>query len=320
MSNHGIRRLLPAVDGREAYASCCCRSELWEPAVRAICRRHGLATTDLAACPVGTHIVFRVGSTATVKLFAPFWEGDVRAERAALSLVRDALDVPVPQLVAEGEFEGWPYLVLTWLEGRRLDEAWPELTETERLGVAEELGLLLARLHAVPAAGADDLVVDWPSFLSRQRAGCAAHHRAPGYEAWVASMDDFLERAPDPLLGVRRPVLLHADVTREHLLLSKRNGRWTISGLFDFGDAMVGPREYEFVAACVDVVGGWPEANRLMLTSYGWTDAEVDGSLGRTMGAYLLLHRYARIGDAVERVRERRSVATLDELVAAVWG
>jgi hygromycin-B 7''-O-kinase len=41
-----------------------------------------------------------------------------------------------------------------------------------------------------------------------------------------------------PLTPGREPVLLHTEVTREHLVV--KPGTWTLSGLLDFERAMTG--------------------------------------------------------------------------------
>jgi hypothetical protein len=37
-------------------------------------------------------------------------------------------------------------------------------------------------------------------------------------------------------------------LTEDHILLEQDHGRWRISGLIDFGDALIAPREYEWIA------------------------------------------------------------------------
>jgi hygromycin-B 7''-O-kinase len=115
--------LLPALHDVAEYARARPRSELWIPALRAICARHGLARGPLEQfLPLGTHVVFAAGRDHVVKLFAPFWGRDFAVESACARAVRD-LGVAVPEVVAAGELEGWPYLVLRRLSGVRLDRA-----------------------------------------------------------------------------------------------------------------------------------------------------------------------------------------------------
>ncbi len=45
-------------------------------------------------------------------------------KRAALLRLHDRLSVPIPQIVSEGERNGWPYLVITRMGGVNGKEAW----------------------------------------------------------------------------------------------------------------------------------------------------------------------------------------------------
>ena len=71
--------LLPRVLDLEAYRRMRLQRHLWEPAIRAVCRRHGIAASDLVQCPEGTHVVFFAGMAHVVKLFCELWRDDYRA-------------------------------------------------------------------------------------------------------------------------------------------------------------------------------------------------------------------------------------------------
>ncbi|HUN33685.1 MAG TPA: phosphotransferase [Trebonia sp.] len=59
-----------------------------------------------------------------------------------------------------------------------------------------------------------------------------------------------------PHVPGRERVLLHTEVSREHLVVSP--GMWTLSGLLDFEAAMTGNRAYEFASAGLLVPSGDP--------------------------------------------------------------
>src|SRR6266540_6223054 len=86
-------------------------------------------------------------------------------------------------------------------------------------------------------------------------AGCVDHQRAAGlHGAWLEQIPAFLDSATlDP---VPRPVLLHTEVMREHLLVTPHPDGWSLSGLLDFEPAMRGAREYEFAAVGLFVSRG----------------------------------------------------------------
>ena len=67
------------------------------------------------------------GSTTRLilKIFPPLLRAQFVSERAALSALRGRLGIPIPEIVVEGERDGWPYLVITRLAGVLGSEAWP---------------------------------------------------------------------------------------------------------------------------------------------------------------------------------------------------
>ena len=72
--------LLPDVPDMAAYRKVYKYPDTWLPAMRAICRRHGLDPDALYGEPTGTNAVFRVGDGPWIKLFPPLWPEDVVRE------------------------------------------------------------------------------------------------------------------------------------------------------------------------------------------------------------------------------------------------
>jgi hygromycin-B 7''-O-kinase len=146
--------LLPKIDALEGYRRIYRNTETWLPAMRTICQRYGFDVSRLEFAPPGTHVVFRVEGLY-LKLFAPLWPGDFAPERLVLDRLSDGRDLPVPtpHLVAEGEIEGWPYLVMTAVEGVPLCQVWDGMDAMDRERVAARCGELMAAFHAVPTDG-----------------------------------------------------------------------------------------------------------------------------------------------------------------------
>jgi hygromycin-B 7''-O-kinase len=151
--------------------------ELWLPAVEEICRRHGLVRDACSRGPDGTHIVYFSGSACVIKLFVPLFGDDFRAERVVLKHLSGALPVSTPEILFEGDVGGWPYLVMSRLDGRSIGEAWSNVDTTGRLRLAEGVGELIRDVRGYPVAGLRDLSVDWPTFVARQKGDCRERHR-----------------------------------------------------------------------------------------------------------------------------------------------
>lgn len=246
----------------------------------------------------GSVPVFAVGDEHVVKLF-PAEEGAFfNVERAALTRIGGTLSIPTPLLVGAGERGRWLYVVMTRLSGRSLSEAWPTIGTQDRYQLMRDVGIALAELHAI---GTDDLAplsVDWPRFVEAQRASCRERQLARGLAApWVDAVDDFLARWTPSTDGPL--VLLHTEIMREHLLVESRDGRWHISGLFDFEPAMLGSSEYELASVGLFLTCAEPGLLRVLLDAYG---ADVDDELPLRIMAYTLLHRYSNLRWYLERL------------------
>ncbi len=310
--------LLPPVPDVEAYRKLRGDPTPWLPAMEEIARRHGLESDGLYAERTGTNIVFRAHDGPWIKLFAPLWLEDYTRERTGLAAVRGVAGVAAPQLLHEGEVESWPYMVLSHLSGVAIGNVWPHLPERERVDVARQVGGLLARLHEVDISSSGPIHGDWDAWTAEARTLCVARQGErelpPGWkgqlQAWVAELPAMIDPSD-------RAVFLHADVTDDHIFLEKQDGRWRVTGLIDFGDAMVGDRLYEFAAPLVFLCQRRPREQRALLEGYGYDVAALDPLVLDRMAAWCLLHRYGRI-EWFLRCTPGPPPATLAELIAAL--
>jgi hygromycin-B 7''-O-kinase len=310
--------LLPKIDTLEGYRRIYRDADIWLPTMRAICQRHGLDADRLEFAPPGTHVVFRVEGLY-LKLFSPLWGEDFIPERLVLRRLFGRPDLPVPQLVAEGAIEDWPYIIVTAVEGAPLYEVWGSMDTSNREHIAACCGELMASLHSTPTEGLEAIAVDWPAFVERQIQDCIDHltHADIG-ERWKRSVLEFLDDLPPLFEPGFRPILLSADATDEHLLVSERDGRWELTGFIDFGDAMLGHPYYDFVAPGVCITRGLPELQRTMLLAYGYAEDQLDATLARQLMAYTLIHRFLNMTDLLDLFGPQRPT-DFDALRKALW-
>jgi hygromycin-B 7''-O-kinase len=280
--------ILPAFSGLDGYRALRRRDGVWDAAKEALCARHGLDARSFGRFPTGTHVVF--GSEyLVIKIFCPLWPEDFAAERAALSTVTG---LPVPGMIAEGELEGWPYIVMTRLPGIQVKLLWNGFDDRTRRSVLEQLGSLISGMQRLPTA--PGLEVDWNDFIRRGVEGAQAHH-APTDPHWAEWISGRLEGFTEPPFD---PVFLHADITDEHLLLSEVDGRWCVTGLIDFGDAMTGHPLYELVAPfCCLCFGRRGMAETLVEA----TGHSLDAGVEERLVTYCLLHRFGTLHSFLER-------------------
>jgi hygromycin-B 7''-O-kinase len=303
--------LLPVVADADAFRALR-HADIYRPALAEIARRHGLAG-EATRYAGGSLPVFALGDEHVVKLFPPPFRRNRDNERDALAFLGGRLAVATPALRAADDLDGWPYLVMAQLPGRRMDEVWPSLERAARLRLAAQVGAMIGELHSLPAGG-ETLPfahVVWDAFIEAQRAACAGRQASRGADpAWVARIPAFL--AALELGDARAPVFLHTEVMPDHLLVA---GDGRLSGLVDFEPSMIGAREYEFASVGLFFAAGDRELLRAVLDEAG---CPRDAGLSRRLCGYALLHRYSHLGWYLERMPPRPGVDSFDAL-AAQW-
>jgi len=311
--------LLPQVKTLDGYRQIYRDEAVWLPAMRVICERHGLDATQLEFAPPGSHVVFRVGPELYIKLFAPFWRRDYLPERLVLGRLSGQSDWPVPRLVAEGEIDDWSYLILTAVEGVPINEVWDSMELSDREQIAGRCGEFMAWLHSTPIEGLEAIAADWPAFVESQIQSCANGLRQLDLDnRLIDSTLHFLDDSPSLFEVDSQPVLLSADVTDEHILVSKRGERWELTGYIDFGDAMLGHPYYEFVAPGCCITHSSPRLRRAMLLGYGFSEDQLDEQLSERLMAYTLVHRFIDIPYLLS-LFEAQPITSLHDLQKALW-
>ena len=107
------------------------------PAFEAIAARHGLAAGELSLLDKGTHLVWAT-QLNVIKLFVPLWPEDASVETTLLEMVAGTA-LPVPQLEAQGDLDGWPYVVMSRVPGESIGIVWRTLHDGGRTRLASHL-------------------------------------------------------------------------------------------------------------------------------------------------------------------------------------
>jgi hygromycin-B 7''-O-kinase len=284
-----------------------------------VAARHGVPAEPLVRQRLGTNVVFAAGAAHVLKLFPPLWPGECAIERAALAHVAGRLSVATPEVVAEGELEGWPYLVLTRVPGVALADVWEGLGAAARERVARRAGELVAEHHALPLPAPGVPAPDWPGFVRAQALRARERLRASRRAAaWAEELDGFLA----PLLAglaAEPAVFVNADITEEHLYVAE-DGSGRVVALVDLADAMVGAREYDLVSFAVFLAGRGRGLLGRFLDGAGVPPAARGPELGRRLIAWALLHRYVDPGELAEAAGRDVPLAELGPLLFGASG
>lgn len=233
----------------------------------------------------GTVLVARVGHQHVLKLYPPFLRDHFEFERAMLQLLHGRLSLPTPRLVGSGEREGWPWLSMTQLEGEPLTATWPLMNEGERCRLLTALGALAAEVHALPVASLVALAPDWEAFIATQRSRCVARQQRTGLPQHL------LAQVPAFIAG-ELPQGPAVPLTGEFTPMNLFSSGGALAAMFDFGDGLVGPREYDWLGPLCFLAAGHPARVDAFCAGYG---VSIDAPMRLRLMRLMLLHRYSAL-------------------------
>ena len=289
--------MLPSVPDLAAWRALRRDLATQRPAFEAIAARHGLAASEISPLDKGTHLVWSTGRSV-IKLFVPLWNEDANLETQLLGMV-SGTGLPVPQLEARGELEGWRYVVMSRVPGENLGVAWRRLDDGGRSRLASHLGEAMAALATMTRAGLEARAITQEALIAERLERVLSDQRERGAdEALDAELRQFLVELP-PLVPSEN-VVLHADLTDDNVLVSGDR----VTGIIDFADAFVGPATYEFAAPACFVTRGSPGHRDAMIRGRGFDPTP---ELIRTIQAWAILHRYGHVA----RMMQAAGVTTL---------
>jgi hygromycin-B 7''-O-kinase len=311
---------LPSFTDYETFRAWRADPAQWLPIARDIARSHGLTSATPHAFATGTNVVMALDEKLILKIFPPFLRAQFVSEHGSLAQLRGRLRIAIPEIVVEGERDGWPYLVITRLSGVLGEDAWPSLPEADKERVLAEIGETIAEVQRVPAGPLASIEPGWDAFMRRQIEGCRARHARLGLpEKFLDGLDDLLRDAAALTALDGAPVILTGEYIPENFLLNRDGAGWRLAGLIDFGDVMTGRGEYDLLGPSAFMTAGMPRRVRSLFEGFGYSAADITPNLKRRLMALMLLHRAS---DPVRHICIKgwqQKAADLFELQDLLW-
>jgi aminoglycoside phosphotransferase (APT) family kinase protein len=186
--------------------------------------------------------------------------------------------VPWPMRYDEtNDIFGWPYLVMPRMPGRCFNEREivKALAPEDRRGVAVALGENLAEMQRLTSPFAGDFSpisitlephpeggVGWIVREARAIAASCGDRLTPDDLAWI-------ENAAEHAGGDVVNTYVHCDYKLNNLTVTKADGRWRVSGLFDLHEARFADGTLDVVRTACSYLDTEPELARVFRDAYG---------------------------------------------------
>jgi len=240
------------------------------------------------------------------------------SERASLAQLKGRLDLPIPEIVAEGVRDGWRYLIMTRLAGTLGSEVWPQLPEDQKERLLRQIGETIASVQRAPLGALAHLEPRWDEFMRAQMQGCEARHTRLGLAPkFLRGLDDLLRDAAELIPMDAPPVILIGEYIPENFLLACDDGQWSLAGLFDFGDVLAGWRDYDLLGPSASMAAGRPGRVKSLLEGFGYE--KLDFVLKRRLMALMLLHRASDLNAHICVEGWQGRAKDLVELQELIW-
>jgi hygromycin-B 7''-O-kinase len=230
------------------------------------------------------------------------------------------LDLPIPRFYKAGEDSGWTFIMMSRLPGVTLEQVWPRLPDADKIAILTDIGRIMARVHAVPVGGLHDLPPLWSDFFPMQLQKCRARHERLGMPRWfVDAVDAFVQANLRLLPRDFEAVILTGEYTPFNLLVPDQSHVNAIGGMIDFGDAMVGYREYDLLGPWLFSCEGRADFVKALLTGYGYAPTAQNQELRRRLFLLQILHRYSDFKAQVRIPSWEDSVESFETLEEILW-
>jgi len=105
-----------------------------------------------------------------------------------------------------------------------------------------------------------------------------------------------------------------------NFLVKQVSGIWHVSGLIDFGDAMLGLPEYDLLGPGTFLIQGDKILLKEFLISYGYSQEKLTVTLSNQLTVLMLLHRYSNLNIQIRIDNWINKVTSIKELENLVCG
>ncbi len=320
---------LHLLESYETYGSSFIDLEIWEPFVKRICQRHDLNPAEPIRTGIpGSYPTFIVSDRWVVKFFGQLYGGEksYAVEWNANLLVANHAEIMAPAVLATGQlFEEeshwrWPYLIFDFVPGISIGEVDKHVLYSDKQKLANQLGQMTHKLHSLSLTKnpffAEKGLENYANFLQAQRKICTQNHRKWSSlpERLIDQIENYL-LPPEKIIDFERPTsLIHADITRDHILGQIKAGKWETHALIDFGDAMIGDIFYELSALHLDTFKCDRNLLKAFLEAYQLSNHQ-QRDFPRKAMSVALLHQFNVFFGLRPQIEATDSLATLADQI-----
>ncbi|WP_281556915.1 phosphotransferase [Thalassomonas sp. RHCl1] len=264
--------------------------EFWQPLLNFIQEKHGLAQGSWQRIHAGGNVLFALNDEFIVKVVPPNWVYQGQAEIDAAALLGQQLSIAIPRILASGTVNNWLYVVMTKLSGVSLADVWQELSQDDKLLLVQQLGQFIRELHRLALPADHKMKVNWEDYLEQLKENCVPRHQRKGVNADLVMQIEAYLAQQELTFDDGADIFIHMDLHPWNLMVEQKGGQYCLSGVLDFGDAIVGrSRLLELLTPMLFMCQGNEALVQTLLESYALLDVTDKEKLRQQLMAIALL-------------------------------
>lgn len=275
----------------------------WLPVLDHLQQAFRLPGAGWKRIPEGSNALFQLDDAVIVKLVPPNWRQQGEKELIVAPLLDGKLSLETPRFIGGGTVDNWVFVISSRLKGSSLAAVWPSMEDHQKYLILLQVGRLLRELHDVVFDADIAIHVDWPHYVDALVSSCLARHQRAAMPAHLAAQVMPYIEAAGNFSQPGRPRFIHMDIHPWNLMARKEHGHWTLTGLLDFGDAIIGNcNRFELLTPLMFMAQGDPRLVQALFGSYGLLSGYDAPTLRRQLMVTALIRPDSDVGFCMRQV------------------
>lgn len=277
----------------------------------------GIESKDLHRKVEGSSLLFRVNDN-WLKLTPPFWTDAVETEKKLLKHFANRLSLQIPQILHEGDLFGWKFVLLSHVEGTSFANIHREFGDLDRDRMIEDLARLVQEVIRVAPIELNRSFGDWRKFAGTRLRDLSFHKEKSVSDYWVDQISSLLNEVGPAILALDDYRIIHADLNHEHILFQKSTC-WCMSGLIDFADGMLAPKEIELILPFLVFFRADKARQKRLLSEIGFGTKSYAVPFSHLMMGLTLCNRFLHFEEWFSREIKREGLKDIREIAEKVF-
>lgn len=278
----------------------------------------GIASQGLTRKIEGSSLLFRV-QDLWLKITPPFWSDSVQTEIKLLQHFENRLTYSIPKIIHQGKKAGWDFVISTHVAGTCYADMASSFSETDRDNLVNELSNLNRQLFSLDPIHIPREFGTWSNFATARIKEGSAFHRQKGVsEFWIAQIESLMSEVGDAIRKLDDYRVIHADLNHEHLLFEEKNG-WRLSGVIDFADGMLAPKEIEMILPFLVFFRGHGQRQKQLFMQSGLDPSVYSVPISRLMMGLTLCNRFLHFEEWFAREIKKAGMTDIRDISDRVF-